>query len=53
MTHLSQGGGFTVPHNDNVVGLVRYDKIRAIAIERHLSLEGRGLFSKGLDDVKR
>jgi hypothetical protein len=53
MTHLSQRGGFTVPQSDNVVGLERYDKILAVAIEGHLSLEGKGVFSKGFDDVKR
>ena len=50
---LSQRGGFTVPQSDNVVGLERYDKILAVAIEGHLSLEGKGVFSKGFDDVKR
>ena len=52
MTHLSQRGGFTMPQSDNVVGLERYDKILAVAIEGHLSLEGKGVFSKRLDDVK-
>ena len=46
MTHLSQRVGFTVPQSDNVVGLERYDKILAVAIEGHLSLEGKGVFSK-------
>ncbi len=52
MTHLSQRVGFTVPQSDNVVGLERYDKILAVAIEGHLSLEGKGVFSKKFDDVK-